>query len=307
MTVGGAQAQLKNGSWRPGRVLVAGRGPLLQVAAAGIAAVGGRVVAVADEVPASRWLRRLPTILRSPARLAQAAMLRMRLVRAGAPLLTATLARVEAVDGGLRATLTSDKREWTIDVDTVAVGDGFTPQVEVALALGAGLRRDPRDGSAIVSCDRDGRTSADGVFVAGEPTGVAGAASATATGVIAARAALGLPIPGRLRRRAAAERRFADALHAVTALPAGWTAACDDATVLCRCEGVTFGAARHAVTTLGTDDLRSLKLVTRVGMGPCQGRLCGHAATDLVAGDPAAFANRPVAVPVPLTSFLEES
>ena len=48
----------------------------------------------------------------------------------------------------------------------------------------------------------------------------------------------------------------------------------DDATIVCRCEEVTVGALREAVAQGATDPNRA-KLLTRCGMGPCQGRMCG--------------------------------
>lgn len=316
LTVGGAQAQLKNQvPTRTGeRVLVAGRGPLLQVTALALAASGHHVVGVADAVAPRRWLAHRSVIARSPARLLQGAWLRVRLRGRGIPVLTGhTLLGVTAYSGGLRATVAPPDGgpTWTVDVDRVAAGDGFTPQVELAVALGARTKVDPRDGSVVVDTDPDQRSSADGVFAAGEATGIGGAGQAAATGRVAGLAAaahLGAQaaIPGRLRRRAARYARFADVLHQVTGVPAGWTRQASDDTVLCRCERVTFGQARHAIDTLGTADPRSLKLVTRVGMGPCQGRVCGPAAADLLGADPTSYAHRPVAVPVPLALFATE-
>jgi NAD(P)H-nitrite reductase large subunit len=43
--------------------------------------------------------------------------------------------------------------------------------------------------------------------------------------------------------------------------------------VLCRCEDVTAGAIDAAVAT-GSTTMSALKIVTRCGQGPCQGRTC---------------------------------
>src|SRR5262249_34203570 len=45
-------------------------------------------------------------------------------------------------------------------------------------------------------------------------------------------------------------------------------------TIVCRCEEVTLGEVQRGVAAGGTS-LRALKVMTRVGMGPCQGRMCG--------------------------------
>jgi bacterioferritin-associated ferredoxin len=48
----------------------------------------------------------------------------------------------------------------------------------------------------------------------------------------------------------------------------------EDAVVVCRCEGVTWGHIRRAALASPGLSLRQLKLVTRVGMGMCQARVC---------------------------------
>ena len=57
----------------------------------------------------------------------------------------------------------------------------------------------------------------------------------------------------------------------------------DDATLVCRCEEVAAGQIRHAAA-LGCLGLNQLKAYTRCGMGPCQGRMCGTIAAELLAG-----------------------
>ena len=55
-------------------------------------------------------------------------------------------------------------------------------------------------------------------------------------------------------------------------------------TILCRCENVT---ARQVTAALDADPdftVRGVKIHTRAGMGPCQGRICSHLITRLIAG-----------------------
>ena len=47
----------------------------------------------------------------------------------------------------------------------------------------------------------------------------------------------------------------------------------DESTVVCRCEEIRRGEVDAAIAT-GSTTLRSLKVATRLGMGPCQGRMC---------------------------------
>lgn len=46
-----------------------------------------------------------------------------------------------------------------------------------------------------------------------------------------------------------------------------------DNTIVCRCEEVTLGEVREYIRQ-GYDSLDELKRISRVGMGPCQGRTC---------------------------------
>ncbi len=56
-----------------------------------------------------------------------------------------------------------------------------------------------------------------------------------------------------------------------------------DEAILCRCEGITVGELREAVREKGAEELNRAKALTRVGMGRCQGRYCGHAGAEVVA------------------------
>jgi NAD(P)H-nitrite reductase large subunit len=59
----------------------------------------------------------------------------------------------------------------------------------------------------------------------------------------------------------------------------------DDATLVCRCEEVTAGAVRQAAAA-GCQGANQLKAYTRCGMGPCQGRMCGPIAIEVLAEAP---------------------
>jgi bacterioferritin-associated ferredoxin len=56
-----------------------------------------------------------------------------------------------------------------------------------------------------------------------------------------------------------------------------------DGTILCRCEAVTAGELRASVAGIGAAELNRAKAYSRVGMGRCQGRICGAAAAEILA------------------------
>ena len=66
-------------------------------------------------------------------------------------------------------------------------------------------------------------------------------------------------------------------------------------TIVCRCEDVRLGDVDSA------DGFRRARVHARLGMGPCQGRICGDAMSFLKRWDPEG-ARTPV-TPVPLAAF----
>ena len=78
------------------------------------------------------------------------------------------------------------------------------------------------------------------------------------------------------REKALASRPFLDVLYAPRAFVPG------DATLICRCEEVSAGQIREAAAR-GCQGLNQLKAFTRCGMGPCQGRMCGATAAEVLA------------------------
>jgi NADPH-dependent 2,4-dienoyl-CoA reductase/sulfur reductase-like enzyme len=308
MTAGGAQALLKGQGVVAGRrVLVAGTGPFLLPVAAGLAMRGATVAGVHEANHPAAWLRHpsLGVVSKLPEALSYLRVLR----RHGVPVRYRSTVVAAVGSDQVTAARLADGSE--IPVDVIAVGWGFTPQLELPLAAGCETRVDD-DGSLVVVVDSDQFSTNPRVLVAGEATGVGGAALAVTEGTIAgAAAALGPSAPGlgRLRRRRARLRDFARALQQVYPVPDGWTERLPDDTLVCRCEEVTAGELREAVD-LGATGVRTAKLLSRVGMGWCQGRVCGYAASCLTARltgtpyDPRGVAERPIASPITLATLV---
>ncbi|MEV8321201.1 FAD-dependent oxidoreductase [Streptomyces sp. NPDC059900] len=311
LTAGGAQAMLKGGLVLPGRTaVVAGTGPLLMPVAAGLAAAGAEVAALVEAAGPRAFARRAPGLAAHPDKLAEGAGYLTRLLRHRVPL-TARHTVVEAhgedsVEAVTIAALDTAGRvrpgtERRIPCDTLAVGHGMLPHTD--LAEGLGCRIEGTD----VAVDAEQRTGVPGVWAAGEATGIGGAALSLAEGHIAGRSAAArlrgnTPDPRTWARAAKSRTRartLAAALAAVYVPPAHWTEQLRDDTLVCRCEEVPASAVREAVAELGATDARSVKLLTRAGMGWCQGRLCAAAVAGLT-GCRERSARRPFAGPVPL-------
>ncbi|MCW8378237.1 NAD(P)/FAD-dependent oxidoreductase [Streptomyces justiciae] len=311
VTAGGAQAMLKGTLSVSGRTaVVAGTGPLLLPVATGLAAAGVRVAALVESADPRDFVRRSRALSAQPAKLAEGARYAAQLARHrvrtlvhhtvveahGTDRLEAVI--VAALDGAGRVRPGTGRR---IACDTLAVGHGMLPHTDLAQGLGCRI-----DGVA-VHVDDEQRTDVPGVWAAGEATGIGGAALSLAEGHIAGRSIAARltgvePEPhdwaGAARARTGLRRFFAT-LDEIYAPPAHWAEQITDDTVVCRCEGVTGGAIREAVTGLGAGDQRTVKLLTRAGMGWCQGRMCGSAVAGLI-GCPETAARRPFARPVPL-------
>jgi D-hydroxyproline dehydrogenase subunit alpha len=220
---------------------------------------------------------------------------------------------VTAADGDraveeVTVTRLADGRGRAIRCDTVAVAYGFTPRLELATALGCGTHLTP-DGTLVVTTDTSQRTTVPGVYAAGEVTGVGGAELALVEGHLAGYAVSGATPPDHLLRRRTRLRRFAAAMNAIHAPPPAWADWLASTTPVCRCESVPYARIAEAVTGLGATTARTVKLLARTGMGLCQGRICGYPTACLTARlagravtreDLAAFAERPLAQPVPL-------
>jgi len=304
VTVGAAQALLKaHGVLVGRRVAVAGAGPFLLAVAAGLATAGADVVGVFEAGHLRGYAKhRLPS-----AKLAEGARYAAVLARHRVPYRRGhAVIAAHGTDVLEAITVAGRSRERRIDVDALAISYGFTPQVELAVALGCGTHVD-RDGSLVVTVDADQRTSVSGVYAAGEITGVGGADLAQLEGRIAGRAAAMKVLDPGTRRQRAKVRRFAQAMHDVHRRPS-WIEQLGDDTLVCRCEEVPYAEVRKAIE-LGATDTRAVKLLCRAGMGWCQGRICGPAVAELTAhlngrpptrDDHAAFANRAIAQPTTL-------
>ncbi|MEU0677821.1 NAD(P)/FAD-dependent oxidoreductase [Streptomyces sp. NPDC006172] len=311
VTAGGAQAMLKGGLVLPGRkAVVAGTGPLLLPVATGLAAAGAQVVGLVESADPRDFARRARALGGRPAKLVEAAGYAVRLMSRRVPVMARHVVleahgpdRLEAVtvarlDAAGRAVTGSERR---LPCDTLAVGHGLLPHSDLAEGLGCRL-----DGPN-VHVDDEQRTDVPGIWAAGEATGVGGAALSLAEGHLAGRSAAarllgaapdlrGRAAPVRARAR---QRSFAAELDGAYAAPVRWEELVTDATVVCRCEEVTAGEVRDAVGSLGAGDLRTVKLLTRAGMGWCQGRVCEPGVAG-VAGCELVPAKRSLARPVPL-------
>ncbi len=269
MGAGGLQALVKSGAPVDGKhVVVAGSGPLLLAVASYLCAHGAKLLLIAEQAPMRRLARFSVRLLGMPSKLRQAVVLKRQL--AGVRYLTNCW--LVAAHGSAqleRVTLIRTGKKWDVACDYLACGFHLIPNIELAVLMGCTLS------SGSVAVDELQATSVPNVYCAGEPTGIGGVELSIIEGQIAGFAATGQQREARQLLAARRKyRRFAAAMeHSFRLRPELRDVAGD--TPLCRCEDVPVGRVR------AYSSWREAKLHTRCGMGPCQGRVCGGAASFL--------------------------
>ena len=261
--VGALQALLKGGLDVGGkRVGIAGSGPLLLEVAALARRRGAQVKFVLEQAPrAARFPLALSLITR-PGKVRQA----LTILRALGRVRVHSGAWVTAArgDGRLqRVKVRTSAGERSEEIDILATGFGLVKETRIARALGCEV-----DGTGAVIIDDSGLTTVDGILCAGEPTGIGGVDKALAEGSIAGHVAAGLPVPLPLAAKVRRERAWGRSLERSFPLDERLRALASGEVILCRCEDVSCQAVAEA------SSLREAKLLHRLGMGACQGRVC---------------------------------
>ena len=314
---------------RPGeRALVAGTGPLLMVVAGQLHRAGVRVVGVLEAGGSAFTAGMLGRAWRQPGLLADGARYRLELARAGIPVRYHHTVFEANGDRELRGVTYGpvDPTDWRpvrqrqrhVDADLLVVGFGFVPNVELCELAGCATAYRHRLGGWVPVRDATMQTTVPGVFAAGDGAGVAGALVAVeegrVAGVTAAEQAGAITATEADRRRRAPLRRLRalaavrDGLDELSYPRPGLGELATDRTLLCRCEEVTRAEVQAAIRE-GAGDLSAVKLLTRLGMGACQGRNCGPSTAAMVCSDPGSAGRinpRPPVKPVVLGAFARQ-
>lgn len=324
-TLGGAQVALKYQASAIGeRPVFIGTGPLLYLVAYQYAAAGVDVRAVLDTASFAGKCRALPGLASGGRTFLKGLYYILRLRALGVQL-AAGIKPVSAnagPDGSVSEIAWRDSRgrERRTACDALAAGFGLRSETQLADLCGVSFVFDPVQRQWLPGQDGEGRADVEGVYLAGDGTAVKGADAAELSGARAAHALLcdlGRAESARelkaLNRRLGWFDRFRRSLELdAFPFPAGLAAGAADDLTICRCEAVTAGELRRSVRDLHATELNRAKAFTRVGMGRCQGRVCGPAAAEILAeslGVPLEAVGRlrgqaPIK-PVPMTAFLD--
>lgn len=324
MYAGGAQSVLKAQGVLPGqRVVVAGCGPLPMVVAAQILRAGGKVEVLAILNPMAGTLRNIVGLWHGRQIVSEGLRYLQTIRRAGVTRLPRHV--VTRALGGKRleaVVLSKVERngkpivgtEREIACDLLALNYGFTANSELAAMAGAQLKFERTGGGWVPVADRFGRTSVDGIFVAGDCAGLRGALVAETEGRIVGAAAAGASSEaelGELLKRRKNWQSFQAAVRTTFDVPAGlWSLVTDD-TIVCRCENVKLAQIREAFQA-GHVTPNAVKKNARPGMGWCSGRTCLRAIGELSeyhtgVAQAEAMTARPMARPVSFAALSRQT
>ncbi len=298
-------------------VVLAGSGPLLLLEASLLIKKGVRIAAILEttpKVPSPLAIPHLPpALLRTDFLLKGVSMLR-EIKKAGIPHFKGvTKLRAlgkETVDG-----VEAEHNNETIhfNANLLLLHFGVIPNAHIFRMMGCRMQWKGDQHYWYPNCDEWGRTNFERIFAAGDGTIVRGALAAEYNGELAAleisrclgiipqyeRDSLATPLKKALHHDGL-PRPFVDALYRPEQITF------EDDTVLCRCENLTVADIRKAVKEGGCE-LNEVKIMTRSGMGPCQGRMCGPALAEVVAHELALSPDqvglltiRPPLKPIPL-------
>jgi thioredoxin reductase len=296
MGAGAANNLFKEAGLNPsGRVVLAGSGPLLLLEASLLAQKGVSVVALLETtpvIPPTPAISAAPKALRRTDFLWKGVAMLRDIKKAGIPHYKGVTHihaigqdRLEAVEAKHAG------KQLRLDAELLLLHFGVIPNTHIFRQIGCKMvwKGDQRYWHP--QCDEWGHTNCERIFAAGDGAVVAGALAAQYKGELAAlevahcsgiipayeRDALAEPVKKALKHDHW-PRPLVDAIYA----PRPEQINFDDNTVVCRCENISVGDLRKVVHE-GVRELNELKVVTRSGMGPCQGRMCGPALAEVIA------------------------
>lgn len=291
-TLGAAQIALKSQGLAIGRrTVLVGAGPLLPLVASQYLEAGAELAAVLDVTPFHTKISALPRMMAMPDMVRRGLSYLRVLRRSGVPMQYGVRSIAAIGDHRVVGFAWEDARgrRHEMACDAVGASFGLKPEMQLADLAGCNFRFDDFTRQWLPVMREGGRGSVPGVYLAGDCSAIGGADVAELTGRRAALAVLediGRPAPARQRNIEAElgrHARFRAGIEAAYPFPRHLVADIDDVLMICRCEGVSAGELRANQVKTGAIEMNRLKAFTRVGMGRCQGRVCGAVAAEILA------------------------
>ena len=301
-TAGGAQKLVKLERVLPGQnILLAGTGPLQLVLADQILKAGGKIVAILEAGNFTQnWLLGLKGVWGNWDFLMEGLRYLRSIQKAGVPLLRNHMILEARGDGKIEeAVIAKVDENWrpkrntlrSVEVDTICLGYGLVSSTELTMLAECEHQYDLRLGGYIPLRKENMETSVPGIYAVGDGAGVAGRKAAIEEGCIA-----GISVASALsyvsyanaveqirphRKKLNKINRFRKILDDISLPRKGLYELASDDTVICRCEEVTLKQLKAALAD-ETIQIKDFKRMARMGMGPCEGRMCGPAVIEMM-------------------------
>jgi thioredoxin reductase/bacterioferritin-associated ferredoxin len=301
-TAGGAQKLVKSERVLPGEnILLAGTGPLQLVLADQILKAGGKIAAILEAGNISgNWLQGLKGIWGNWDFLAEGIRYLRSIQKAHVPLLRSHIILEAHGDRQVEeAIIAKVDKNWrprpntarSVKVDAICLGYGLVSSTELTMLAECEHKYDLRAGGTVPLRTANMETSVPGIYAVGDGAGVAGRKAAIEEGCIA-----GISVAralGNISRASASEQikpyrkrldkinRFRKILDDISLPRKGLYELATDETIICRCEEVTLKQLKAALAD-DTIQLKDFKRMTRLGMGSCEGRMCGPAVIEML-------------------------
>jgi NADPH-dependent 2,4-dienoyl-CoA reductase/sulfur reductase-like enzyme len=297
MPAGAGQILLKSSGLVPNDGLVlAGSGPLLLLIGWQYLQAGVNISAILDMAPPGNFWRALPHLpkaLLAHRYIMKGLKYQWQLKRAGVRFFKG-VSGLRAIGSDAIEAVEFDCRNAKRRIETSLLLShfGVIPDSHLSGCAGCDHRWDAAQLCWRPVVDEWGNSSLDGIAIAGDGAGIRGAVAARHAGHLA-----GLESARVLGRMSTAQRddagredrrwlnddlRVRPFLEEMFRPPPELLTKPDDETLICRCEEINAGEVREAIRA-GHHDTNQIKFLTRCGMGPCQGRQCNNAVSQLVA------------------------
>lgn len=327
MTIGGLKKMILQQGILPGkRFVLAGTSPLTLSLASILVKNGGEIAALCEATKLREQIKLSREILKHKGILHEAVSYILPLLGKAIPTYRPWAVVSAAGDTQVReVTIARLDRDWKpipgseerIQTDVLAVSYGFLPLARLSRLCGCEHTYDPIQKFWRPAVDEFMRTSVPNIYTAGDSAGISGADLAELEGRIAA-----VHIAGEIGHLSVTEREerlerffkqrrsfrsYASRLNEIFAVRSGLFTIMDRETIVCRCERITAGEILDGIEK-GWRNINELKR-TRIGMGPCQGRICESIVAELmrqngIPPEESGYLNiRPPITPVPMSVF----
>ena len=203
------------------------------------------------------------------------------------------ISRIEENDDGLTGTIRSvgGNGRKSFEVDCICLGYGFNSSNNMLRYLNCKHEYNIESNCLVTFRNNDLQTNVKDIYAIGDCVRISGAQVAELEGIISGynvAESLGFEIiPKYLKNKILCEKKlknleiFQKNLWKLYKSNFFNLVNLDREVEICRCEGIKYSTLENALEN-GYTSMSDLKLKTRLGMGPCQGRYCGQIVLDIL-------------------------